>query len=148
MAVEKIKELLKKIKTDTKAQEALQGLIKPADQDGVIHYYAEAAKKLGFDVTEQDIRDAVTDAMKEIAGRTEAAAGQIEALTDEVLEKAAGGKKDHSECMDTFKDKENCWSNDGCDHYVHGYGNYECQHNDRGHSCGEKEQLQCSSVLF
>ena len=91
MAIEKVKELLKAVKTDPEAQAKLSGLTKPSDEEGAIRYYAEAAKLLGFDVTEKDIREAVAAASREQKNKTEAAAGRVEALSDDEMARASGG---------------------------------------------------------
>lgn len=51
----------------------------------------------------------------------------IQALDLDDLEAVAGGKSDHEECLDTFKNKENCWYNDGCDHIFNAYDDYICK---------------------
>ncbi len=33
----------------------------------------------------------------------------------------------YEECLDTFKNKENCWYNDGCDHIFNAYDDYICK---------------------
>ena len=91
MAIEKVKELLKAVKTDPEAQAKLSGLAKPKDEDGAIRYYAEAAKLLGFNVTEKDIREAVAAASKEQEKKT---AADMEKLADNDVVKATGGEED------------------------------------------------------
>ena len=50
-------------------------------------------------------------------------------LPEELLEKVAGGVVIPEEkCKDTFKDKENCWFNDGCDYTINSYNTYKCKH--------------------
>lgn len=156
MAIEKVKELLKAVKTDPEAQAKLSGLAKPEDEDGAIRYYAEAAKLLGFDVTEKDIREMAAALAKEQKNKTEAAAGRVEALPDDELEKTAGGDYCYNNitycgnpsmacyppstptpskpvCSNTFQQRENCWFNDGCDMIINVYSTYECANDFRGH---------------
>jgi len=147
--MEKIKDLLKKVKKDPEAQAKLADLTKPEDENGIIRYYAEAAKRLGFDITEADLREMIAAHTKERLEKSENAAEQINAVQDNELEMVAGGSAGkHEECMDTFQDGENCWSLDGCDVTISLYPNYSCQHNYYGHVCGDKESFDCSSFIF
>ena len=153
MAIEKIKELLKAIKTDPEAQAKLAGLVKGESEDGIVRFYAEAAKLLGFDVSEDELRAAVADAAQGRAEKTEAAAEKVSALADEALEQVAGGNyvycvSTSGKCNDTYKDKENCWSDDGCDHTVNLYAGYQCENNYAGTTCGNESKYDCSSCIF
>lgn len=71
MVLEKVKELAKAVKSDPKAQETLQGLIKSADKDGIISFYADAAKRLGIDVTAENIRETIAKEGRNQKDRTE-----------------------------------------------------------------------------
>ncbi|MBR5110630.1 MAG: hypothetical protein IK099_10580 [Clostridia bacterium] len=136
MANEKIKELLKAIQADPKANETLREIIKAEGEDGIVRYLMEAAKKSGFTVTEAEIREAFEAEAKARMKKTEEAAADIQALPDDALVKAAGGKKGHSNCKDTFLDKENCWYNDGCDKNYQDYDDYVCHNNYKDQHCG------------
>ena len=57
---------------------------------------------------------------------TEANVAKLEKLPDGELTQIAGGKGD-PDCKDTYKNRENCWSNDGCDVVYHDYDNYICK---------------------
>lgn len=74
MAIEKVKELIKAIQTDPKAKELLKGASEPKSEEDMIRLCAELAPKLGFDVSETDIREAVA------------------ALSRERMEKNGGGR--------------------------------------------------------
>ena len=155
MAIEKIKELLKAIKTDPEAQAKLGGLVKPSDEDGIVRFYAEAAKKLGFEISEADVRAAVADAAQLCAEKTEAAAEQLSALADDALEQVSGGSKVIQKCpnlantcQDTYADKENCWTKDGCDKSIQYYSGYICDHNSRGSTCADPSTFDCRQVMF
>ena len=147
MAIEKIKELLEAIKSDPKAQEALREYVKNDGEDGVIRYLMEAAKKAGFTVTEEEIRETIDTEVKARAKKTEEAAADIQALPDDALEKAAGGKKDHSSCMDTYQDRENCWITDGCDKNYQDYDDYVCRNNYKDNVCGTMG-ASCDVLLY
>ena len=91
MAIEKVKELLKTVRNDPKAQEALRQLDKSADVEGIIRYFAEAAKRLGFDLTEEEIREGFKEVEEQRRKRTAAVTDEIENLPDNEVESAAGG---------------------------------------------------------
>lgn len=166
MVIDKVRELLKAVKTDPKAQEALQGLVKPADENGIIRYYAEAAKRLGYNVTEADLRETLTEAAKERAEKTESMAADIQALPDEALERTSGGINtryiDHHdecvsavgdwmeivECYSSFEDRENCWQHDACDSSQNRYSGYLCGQHYNGRQCQSKEQFDCGAFIF
>lgn len=155
MAFENVKELLKAVKTDPEAKKALQGLEKPKDEEGVVEYYVEAAKRLGYAVTDADIRKAIADLTKKQEEKTDAAVGTLKAMPDDELDQVAGGVlytshclKTTTNCLDTFTNGENCWSNDGCDHISNYYDSYVCEHNNKGHSCGAVDANNCSQVMF
>ena len=91
MAAEKVQEFLRRVRTDPAAHEALKGLAAPADQEGLVRYYAEIAKRLGADVTEEDLRKTVLEEERIRKERTEKASAEIQALTDDETEAVSGG---------------------------------------------------------
>ena len=135
--MDKIKEFLEKLNSP-EAQALLEGKEKPADAEEALRTYAEIAKELGFDVSEKDMADYLSQADAGQKGRTEAAAGKICELADEDLENVAGGGSSGggSHCKDTFIDEENCWTNDGCDYTWHYYATYHCKKEYRGKEPG------------
>jgi len=126
MATDKIMEILVAIAADPKAQELLESTPKPEDQEAEIRVYADIAAKLGYDITEEELKAYLEKAAGLMAGRTEESAAAIKELPDDVLDKVAGGKKDNDKCKDTYRDYENCWVNDGCDNVYHDYPHYLC----------------------
>ena len=136
MAQEKIIELLDELRKDPKAQEALEKIKESKGAEEVTAILAALAKERGFEISEKDFAEAIKGAMEQRKAQTEEAAAQIERLSDDDVAQASGGKKDHAECKDTFKDAENCWFNDGCDHVNQIYSNYICRNNSNGHQCG------------
>ena len=145
MEIKKIKELIQAVKTDPKAQETLKDLVKPADEDGIVRYYAEAAKLLGFDVTEADIRETIADAARKRTDKTEEAAQSVKALGDDGLEKVSGGT---DTCKFLYEQRQNCVIYDACDQHYYDYDNYECRNNYAGHQCGNSETLNCEMWFF
>lgn len=91
MAIDKVNELLKAVMTDPDAQAKLQDLTRPTDEEGIIRYYAEAAKLLGSDVTEADVREVITGFPMEHQTGTGAAADRIKMMPDDSLDQVAGG---------------------------------------------------------
>ena len=167
MAIEKkVMDLLKAVKNDPKAQEALKGMTKPTDEEGIVNYYAKIAELLGYEVTETDIREAVSSLENERTEKTENTAAAIQSLPDEELGHVAGGKNTYNiphhdecssavgdwtevvECYTTFEQRENCMSHDACDYNIMFYHGYQCEHNAPGHHCGNSEKFDCSSVIF
>ena len=78
MSEEQLKAFLEKVKADTSLQEKLNGA---ADADAVV----EIAKDAGFSITAEDIQSRYSIRSRE--------------LTDEELEGAAGGRRDHATYM-------------------------------------------------
>ena len=136
MPAEDIKKILDALTADPKTQELLKARPEPASAEEAIRAYAEIAAELGFDVTESDLQSYLEKTEKMCKARTEATASRIELLDDDVLDQVAGGK-DHDSCKDTYKDKENCWFNDGCDHIYHSYSDYICHIGYWGKACHE-----------
>ena len=89
MAIEKAKELLEAIRTDPKAKELLQGVSEPRSEEDMIRLCAEIAPKLGFDVSEADIREAVAALSRE---RMEKTAADVQKLSDDDITQASGGE--------------------------------------------------------
>ncbi len=127
MKNEKIQEFLGKLQNYSNSSELMKGMEAPCNQDEEIKAYAELAGKLGYDITESDLKEYLNWASNRMQQKTEEASSQIQKLSDEILDKVAGGK-DHDDCKDTYKDSENCWFNDGCDNVINYYDEYVCNH--------------------
>ena len=123
MKDEKVKKFLETMKSDPKAGELLKGYEAPADQAGEIRIYAGIASKLGYEITESDLETYLNNTADIMQKKTEEAAADILELPDDVLDRVAGGNKEHKSCQDTY---ENCWVNDGCDNIYHVYKDYVC----------------------
>ena len=86
---------------------------------------------MGYSLSEKEIADGIKAMAEKQKACTEMAEESVSELDLNALENVAGGKADHEECLDTYKDKENCWYNDGCDMIFNGYSDYICKkHND------------------
>ena len=89
---------------------------------------ADVAAHFGYEVTKEELAEAIRskeEALKAAAAETEAGIRKIP-LDD--LDQVAGGKKYNDNCKDTFKHKENCWWEDGCDIAVNQYPTYICSY--------------------
>ncbi len=124
--MEKAKKFFDILNTDPKAQELLQDCAKPEKPEDVLKAYVDIAGKLGISLTEEDIKNHMEEEKAAVKSRTESAVSQIEELPDDALDAVAGGKGERSDCKNTYKDKENCWFNDGCDNVYHLYDDYLC----------------------
>ena len=137
MSSEKIQDMLKALSADPKAQELLAKIGRPEDQNGEICIYADIARQLGYDITEADLKDYIEKTADLVAARTKEAEAGIKELPDEVLEKVAGGQKEHDKCKDTYRNYENCWITDGCDQIFVMYSDYVCHKTDFDDPCHE-----------
>ena len=147
MAAEKMKEIIQAITTDPKAQELLNSVAQPEDIDSEVCVYADIAKQLGYDITEEDLKVYLERLADSLIVRTEEAAAGIQELPNETLEQVAGGKKEHDDCKDTYRDYENCWLNDGCDLVYNDYNNYVCHNVSWVDPCHEKAR-PCSGDAY
>lgn len=161
MASEKIKAFLEEIKSDPKAAMLLSDAAAPKNGKEEAAAYVKAAKKLGYDLTEEEFFAYIQEAVGEQKKKTEAGAAEIEQIPDEELEKAAGGKicfsvvkylycynvLTHEPCKYTFKDRENCWATDACDVMLIKYDYYICNNNDAFSNCYMSAWLGCVEML-
>ena len=88
MAIENAKELLKAIQTDPKSKELFNGAMEPRSEEEMIHLCMEAASRLGFNVQETDIREAIAEVTQERLNKTTA---DVQKLSDEEVSDVAGG---------------------------------------------------------
>ena len=126
MSKEEIRKILEALKTDPGAKELIAGQGMPSDREALISIYAEAAKKLGFEITPEEFRSYVKEQEEARIVKTGESASAIQQLDDEALDQVAGGKKEKDGCKDTYRDRENCWVTDACDIVLEWYDDYEC----------------------
>ena len=65
MSMDKITKLLEEMRTNPKAKELIQEAGIPRNDEEFFHLYAEIASKLGFDITEEEIRAGIIALIKE-----------------------------------------------------------------------------------
>lgn len=125
MDKKKLIEELNRFRQDPRTKEAIgeAGCLKDPESAAVL--FANLAEKLGYDLKEEDILSLFNDEKEQRIARTEETAAEIENLSDDEIDQAAGGRENDA-CSDTFKNKENCWFNDGCDAVVNNYDGYVC----------------------
>ena len=117
MANEKTLEILKKMKADPKAKELFEGMEKPKSPDEAIAAYAQVAEKLGYGITEKDIREAIAQEEARRKARNDKVVSDIAELDDDEVEDVAGGATplpSSGGCglVQTIGDL--CWENDAC----------------------------------
>ena len=137
---EEIAGILEEVRTNGKAAEKLQRMDAAAAPEEVSKAWADAAAALGHSVTPEEIREYILEAEAEMKRKAQETGEEIQALSDEELGEVAGGK-DHGDCKDTYKDRENCWFNDGCDIVNHHYKNYKCHYSNKDVHC--PNAVQC-----
>ena len=151
MKREELKSFLDALRADPKAEELIRNIPEPENSEGRIQAYAKIAKELGYDVSENDLTEYIAAKEKLLQEKTAAAAEAMQELASEELSQVAGGK-DHSNCKDTFKDKENCWVNDACDIINHHYKGYQCHYNSecshQNFTCGDQWYAECGSYYY
>jgi len=125
MASDQINKFIEQIKSDPEVQELLKNCPKSNDREDEIKVYMDLAAQLGYTFTEAELKEAVDEKRNLRMEKTEEAAAGIRELPDEVLDQVAGGK-DHNECKNTYKDREDCWRSDSCDWIVNLYDNSIC----------------------
>ncbi len=160
-----ISQFLDYLKTDPEAGEKLGDLKKPesGSEDELLKYYAEAASRLGYDITESELRASREELTAKRASRTEELEKSIMALSDDELENVAGGRggygcvtkvlcydvqMGHENCSNTFLDQEDCGRIDACDKNRGQYDDYICRANYDGYQCGSPEANTCVEVYL
>ena len=88
MSMEKLTALLDAVRTDPRAKELLKDAAEPKSEEEMIRLCADIAPKLGFDITEDEIRAGIAEMVRE---RMEKTAADMEKLPEDELKNAAGG---------------------------------------------------------
>ena len=103
------------IKTD-EAKTIVEAMDKPETEEERISAYIEIAKKLGVELTAEEI-NAYFESTKNPAAAE---------LDDEELSQLVGGAGDE-DCSFSFMQKENCMLFDACDGKWKSYADYQCK---------------------
>lgn len=91
MATDKVSAFLKQLRTDPRAGKLLGGEAEPGNEEALLSAYAQAAKKLGYDLTEAELLEAIREKAQACRDKAEAAAETIRALSDEDVEDVSAG---------------------------------------------------------
>ena len=150
MEEEKLLELFDQFRKDPKLREALEVSGIPDDPEESVRKLAGLAKEFGYALSEEDIHAAASIAEKQRKAMTKKTMEEVERLSDDDLDRVAGGG-DKPSCKDTYQDKENCWSTDGCDQTYNIYPGYKCYCNEEGGKipeCGGFFAVNLCQTLF
>lgn len=150
MKNELVIKFLECVQANDAIKEELQKNIEGKSIDEAIKCFVELAPKLDFNITEEDLKEYFEKSAQNLKERTDATIAKVEAIDASELEAVAGGyyKGEHPNCGDTFKDRENCWFNDGCDITLNKYSNYQCYNTNEGADCGAKSYFGCKEFLI
>jgi len=131
-----VQTILEEIRKNPKATDFLKGKEPARTPEEAGTLWASAAAELGHSITAEDIEEYIRIAEAELKQKAQAAGDEIKSLSEDELKEVAGGKS-HSDCKDTYKDRENCWINDGCDIINNHYSDYKCHYNTKDVNCGD-----------
>ena len=109
------------IKTE-EAKKLITSYEPPNTHEETVQAYAKIAKDLDIDLSEAEI-NAYFD--KKLTDCT--ASGELD---DDEMYHFSGGQE--TSCFNSYIDRENCWSNDGCDYYMNIYSTYNCSWSTKG----------------
>ncbi|MBR5108739.1 MAG: Nif11 family protein [Clostridia bacterium] len=155
---QQVKAFLKALKEKPQAKELLESVEAPKNDEERIQAYIAIAGKLGYSLTAEDFTAFEQAAAAERMRMTDAQAEALEKLDDQELEDVAGGQRDasngdtccdtHGPCDYSFKNRENCWTTDGCDWTFIHYDDYTCKNNESNMTdCYTKHLLGCESYF-
>jgi predicted ribosomally synthesized peptide with nif11-like leader len=128
--MENAKKFFEKIVKTDEAKALLAAVEAPKTEEDRIAAYIEIAKKLGVELTAEDIQEYFATASD----------ADVAELDDEELEQLVGG--DNAGCKDTFLHKENCWWEDGCDNAWNNYEGYQCSARNLGYTISLSDQMR------
>ena len=91
MANDKARAFLEQLRNDPRADEWLGGAAKPGNEEEALSACMQAAGKLGYDLTEAEVLEAIREREKACRDRAEAVSETIRELSAEDVEKVAAG---------------------------------------------------------
>ena len=144
MTKDQFKSFLDEIRTDPQFIKQLSD--HEWTKDELADIACQFGKEHGHSLTADEFHTLMTELDHDRVNKTDQTAAAISDLSEEELGDVAGGK-DHIRCEYSFKDRENCWSQDGCDHNHNHYDDYWCHHNDQGKHCGTNDAMKCDSMF-
>ena len=120
MAMEDLARFLDELGVNEKAQELLKASGTDLDEEEGLKFLASVARETGYDVADDELVDMFKSRVTRLVKKSDAAADEVLGLSDEELDKVAGGKG-HSDCADTYLSDENCAFYDNCKQAVNMY---------------------------
>ena len=123
MTKKEIAEVLEEVRKQPEIAER----VKQESPQDISAFWAKILAEKGYNVSSEEIASFIREAEEERRKKTQENAGKIVELSDQELDKVAGGG-DHSDCSYTYKDKENCWCYDACDIVDIYYTAYICKY--------------------
>ena len=117
-------QIFREMMADAKVRECLASMEKPEGLEAMAADLAKVAVKFGYPLSEDDLLAIFKDRKE----KTDQAIERVKLLSEADLAEVAGGSNAaNASCSDTYKDKENCWFDDGCDTLINWYNQYICK---------------------
>ena len=134
MEAKEVYSIMEKIFSSPEAEELLKEA-KPETEEKEIEAYLKLAEKMGYRLTADDLKEAAKIREEEVRASSELAAQGYTKIAADSLENNSGGAESdepNQKCAYTYKDWENCWISDGCDHFLQEYSYYRCKRMQHG----------------
>jgi hypothetical protein len=129
--MENAKKFFEEVVKTEEAKVLLAAVEAPKTEEDRIAAYIEIAKKLGLELTAEEIQEYFETASK---------ADDAE-LDDDELEQLVGGGE-NADCESSYQHKENCWFNDGCDKVWRDYEGYQCSGKNLGYEASIHDEIK------
>jgi hypothetical protein len=124
--MDEIKKFFEELKKDENASKLFSGK-KPDTEEELIDCYIKVAEQLGYSITAEALKEEMDKTAAEIAKKNDSTIEGIKEVSVEDMDAVAGGRMLWN-CEYTYKDEENCWSQDACDVIITSYYGYKCNH--------------------
>lgn len=122
----KIEKFLEALANSSKVDELVNEKLAGNSPEEEFLIYSDIAGKLGYDISGEELRKYAEEVSAARRSKTEETAEGIRNLPEDELSAVSGGGFG-GECKNTYKSRENCWKNDGCDNIVNYYNGYVCK---------------------
>ena len=127
MAIENAKKFLEELDRNEEALAMLNEERDVQDEEQQISLLGAAARTTGYDVTDGEILQLLSQSREIMKKTAKDAEKNVELSLDE-MDAVAGGAG-HDDCDDTYRDNENCIFLDNCKKLVRLYGTRDFGHN-------------------
>ncbi len=118
------KKIYRDMMSDAKVRNCLMSKDKPESPDELADVLGGVALENGYQLSKDDLLALFGDRKQ----KTDLTVEKVERLSEaDLANVAGGGNAANATCADTYKDKENCWFNDGCDYVINWYSQYLCK---------------------